>query len=39
VLRNREIYRLDLQSTPERYGQDVRYLDAMLKSWRWEALR
>jgi hypothetical protein len=39
VLRNREIYRLDLQSTPERYDQDVRYLNAMLKSWRWEALR
>ena len=39
VLRNREIYRLDLQSTPERYAQDVRYLNAMLKSWRWEAVR
>jgi hypothetical protein len=39
VLRNREIYRLDLQTTPERRARDVRYLDAMLKSWRWEALR
>jgi hypothetical protein len=39
ALRNREIYRLDLQSTPERYAQDVRYLNALLKSWRWEAVR
>jgi hypothetical protein len=39
VLRNREIYRLDLQSTPERYSKDRQYLNAMLKSWRWEALQ
>jgi len=39
VLRNREIYRLDLQTTPDRYAQDVRYLNAMLRSWRWEAIR
>jgi hypothetical protein len=39
VLRNREIYRLDLQSTPERYPRDRQYLNAMLKSWRWEALQ
>jgi hypothetical protein len=39
ALRNREIYRLDLQSTPERYAQDVRYLNALLKSWRWDAIR
>jgi hypothetical protein len=39
VLRNREIYRLDLQSTPERYAADRLRLDAMLKSWRWEAIQ
>jgi hypothetical protein len=39
VLRNREIYRLDLQSTPERYEVDVRQLEALLKSWRWEAIQ
>jgi hypothetical protein len=39
VVRNREIYRLDLQSTPERYPDDVRYLNAMLRSWRWETVR
>jgi hypothetical protein len=39
VLRNREIYRLDLQTTPERYLADSRLLDQMLKSWRWEALQ
>lgn len=39
VLRNREIYRLDLQSTPERYAHDVRYLNAMVSSWRWEVIR
>jgi hypothetical protein len=39
VLRNREIYRLDLQSTPERYDRDVRVLNAIAKSWRWETIR
>lgn len=39
VLRNREIYRLDLQSTPERYDRDVRALNAIAKSWRWETIR
>ncbi|HEY6451697.1 MAG TPA: hypothetical protein VIX87_03785 [Steroidobacteraceae bacterium] len=39
VLRKREIYRVDLQSTPERYAQDERLLEAVLKSWRWERLR
>jgi hypothetical protein len=36
VLRNREIYRLSLQSLPERYAADVRVLNAMLRSWRWQ---
>lgn len=39
VVRSREIYRLDLQSTPERIAQDRRLLDAMIRSWRWEAIR
>jgi hypothetical protein len=36
ALRRREIYRLDLQTTPERLGFDSRVLDALLRSWRWE---
>jgi hypothetical protein len=36
VMRNREIYRLHLQSVPERYASDVPALDAMLRSWQWE---
>jgi hypothetical protein len=39
VVRRREIYRLDLQSTPDRLTQDRRQLDAMIRSWRWEAIR
>jgi hypothetical protein len=39
VMRNREIYRLNLQSVPERYATDVKLLDAMLRSWRWVAVR
>jgi hypothetical protein len=39
AVRNREIYRLDLQSTPQRFDDDERQLNAMLKSWRWEALQ
>jgi hypothetical protein len=39
VVRGREIYRLDLQSTPERLAQDRRQLEAMIRSWRWEAIR
>ena len=39
VLRNREIYRLDLQSVPERYAADVKVLDAMARSWRWEPIQ
>jgi hypothetical protein len=37
VLRNREIYRVDLQSSPERYAADLGRLNALLSSWRWEA--
>ena len=39
VVRRREIYRLDLQSTPERLAKDRRQLDAMVRSWRWEPIR
>jgi hypothetical protein len=39
VVRRREIYRLDLQSTPDRLAQDRRQLDAMIRSWRWETIR
>jgi hypothetical protein len=35
VLRNREIYRLDLQSWPSRRDSDLKPFDAVLKSWRW----
>jgi len=38
VIRNREIYRLNLQTVPARYADDIKRLDAMLKSWRWQAL-
>jgi hypothetical protein len=37
VMRNREIYRLNLQSVPERYAIDVKVLNAMLRTWRWQA--
>lgn len=36
VMLNREIYRLDLQTVPERYADDVRVLNQMLQSWRWQ---
>ena len=39
VVRNREIYRLHLQTVPERYAADVKLLDAMVRSWRWRAMR
>ncbi len=39
VVRNREIYRLNLQSVPERYARDVKVLDAMLRSWRWQGVQ
>lgn len=36
AVRRREIYRLDLQSTPDRLASDERALNALLQSWRWE---
>jgi hypothetical protein len=39
VVRSREIYRLDLQTTADRLGQDRRQLEALIRSWRWEAIR
>jgi hypothetical protein len=39
VVRNREIYRLNLQSVPERYASDIKVLDAMLRSWRWQGVQ
>jgi hypothetical protein len=36
VVRNREIYRVNLQSVPERYASDVKLLNLMLRSWRWQ---
>jgi hypothetical protein len=39
AMRNREIYRLDLQTTPERSSTDRTVLETMLKSWRWEPVR
>jgi hypothetical protein len=39
VVVNREIYRLHLQTVPERYVADVRVLNAMLRSWRWEKIQ
>jgi hypothetical protein len=38
VVRNREIYRLNLQSVPERYAADAKVLSALLRSWRWQAM-
>lgn len=35
VVRRREVYRLQLQTTPERYQQDHRALEQMARSWRW----
>jgi len=37
VLRNREIYRVDLQSSPQRYAADLVQFNALLSSWRWQA--
>jgi hypothetical protein len=39
VIVNREIYRLDLQTVPARYDEDVKLLNAMLQSWRWEKVQ
>jgi hypothetical protein len=35
VMRRREIYRVDLQTVPERYAQDVKLLEDIVRSWRW----
>lgn len=35
VIRNREIYRLDLQTRPQRLHQDEGALEAMAGSWSW----
>ncbi len=35
AIRNREIYRLELQTVPARYAQDEALLNAMQRSWRW----
>lgn len=39
VVRDREIYRLDLQSVPQRVSADESLLEQMLRSWRWVAVR
>jgi len=39
AVRGREIYRLDLQSVPQRNSADERLLDEMLRSWRWVPVR
>lgn len=39
VMVNREIYRLALQTVPERYDADSAVLNAMLRSWSWEPIR
>lgn len=36
VMVNREIYRLGLQTLPERYDTDVKVINAMLQSWQWQ---
>jgi hypothetical protein len=38
VVRNREIYRVNLQTLPERYDGDVKVFDALLRSWRWQPI-
>jgi len=38
VLRNREIYRLELQTVPQRSAQDEALLDTMQRSWHWVAV-
>jgi hypothetical protein len=39
VVRRREIYRLQLQTTPERFERDHRVLDQLARSWRWRPVR
>lgn len=36
VMVNREIYRLELQTVPQRYDDDVKVINAMLQSWQWQ---
>lgn len=38
VVRNREIYRLELQTVPARASQDEALLQALQRSWRWVAV-
>jgi hypothetical protein len=35
VMRNRVIYRIELQTVPSRYEQDVEILGAIQSSWHW----
>ncbi len=39
AVRRREIYRIDLQTTPEREAADARLFTALADSWRWEPIR
>ncbi|HXN10995.1 MAG TPA: hypothetical protein VN859_07105 [Steroidobacteraceae bacterium] len=39
VVRRREVYRLQLQTTPERFERDHRVLEQLARSWRWQTLR
>lgn len=39
AVRGREIYRLDLQTVPQRYRADDAVLEQMLRSWRWLPVR
>ena len=38
VVRRREVYRLQLQTTAERYESDHRLLEQIARSWRWQPL-
>jgi hypothetical protein len=38
VFVNREVYRLNLQTVPERYAADVKVFNQILRSWHWEKL-
>jgi hypothetical protein len=38
VVRRREVYRLQLQTSAERFERDHRLLEQMARSWRWLAL-
>lgn len=39
VVRWREIYRLDLQTTPERQAMDLKTVQALVRSWQWVAVQ